>query len=213
MKVLSDCNYIIRKVITHQTQCVHRMRIRLFKPDYHKDNIEVILSRLYPDGERVEDSDIFDNNIPEQKQALDENGTTHTRETPAFPHKERQVRRYDLKRDRPLNRSPQRLSLTPDFEISIDCESSPPPHVRIDEQPELINSPPNDENLIDLRPTDNSSETQYSEPTPPNEDQHTSPPKTSRNNTSRYGLRSNPTPKTYPDFLIHDINNARKILR
>ena len=58
---------------THQAQRVHRMRLRLFKPDHHIDDIEVIPSRLYPDGERVEDSDIFDNNIPEQKQALDEN--------------------------------------------------------------------------------------------------------------------------------------------
>ena len=33
MKVLSDSNYIIRKVGTHKTQCVHRMRLRLFKPE------------------------------------------------------------------------------------------------------------------------------------------------------------------------------------
>ena len=49
------------------------MRICLFKPDHHIDDFEETPSRLYPDGERVEDSDIFDNNIPEQKQALDEN--------------------------------------------------------------------------------------------------------------------------------------------
>ena len=114
--------------------------------------------------------------------------------------------------DRLLNRSPQRLSLTPDSEVSIDCEPSPPPHVSIDLQTETINSPPNDGNRIDSRPTNNSSETHHSESTPPNEDQHTSPPITSRNNTSRYGLRPNPTPKTYPDFLIHEITNARKLL-
>ena len=34
-------------------------------------------------------------------------------------HHERQVRRYELKRDRPFYRSRQRLDLTPDFEISI----------------------------------------------------------------------------------------------
>ena len=59
MKVLSDSNYIIRKVGTHQTQCVHRMRPRLFKPEFPIDDINVS-KHLYPDTERVEDTDIFD---------------------------------------------------------------------------------------------------------------------------------------------------------
>ena len=63
MKVLSDSNYIIRKVGTHQTQCVHRMRLRLFKPEFPIDDINVS-KHLYPDTERVEDTDIFDSNIP-----------------------------------------------------------------------------------------------------------------------------------------------------
>ena len=35
----------------------------------------------------------------------------------------------------------------------------------------------------------------------------------SRNNQSRYRLRKNPTPKKYPDFLIHEITTARNSLR
>ena len=41
MKVLSDSNYIIRKVGTHKTQCVHRMRLRHFKPEFNIDDIIV----------------------------------------------------------------------------------------------------------------------------------------------------------------------------
>ena len=67
MKVLSDSNYIIRKVGTHQTQCVHRMRLRLFKPEFPIDDIKVS-KHLYPDTERVEDTDIFDSNIPTNDQ-------------------------------------------------------------------------------------------------------------------------------------------------
>ena len=41
LKVLSDSNYIIRKVGTHKTQCVHRMRLRLFKPEFPSNDISV----------------------------------------------------------------------------------------------------------------------------------------------------------------------------
>ena len=63
MKVLSDSNYIIRKVGIHKTQCVHRMRLRLFKPEFPIDDINVS-KHLYPDNERVEDTNIFDLYIP-----------------------------------------------------------------------------------------------------------------------------------------------------
>ena len=63
MKVLSDSNYIIRKVKTHKTQCVHRMRLRQFEPEFLIDDINVS-KHIYPDNERVEDTDIFDSNIP-----------------------------------------------------------------------------------------------------------------------------------------------------
>ena len=58
MKMLSDSNYIIRKVGTHKTQCVHRMRLRMFKPEFPIDDINVS-KHLYPYNERVEDTNIF----------------------------------------------------------------------------------------------------------------------------------------------------------
>ena len=78
MKVLSDGNRIIRKMNTHRTQCVHRMRIRLLNPEYLIDDLDVKTNCLYPDTERVENSDIFDNNNLEQTREFDGNKTTNT---------------------------------------------------------------------------------------------------------------------------------------
>ena len=71
MKVLSDSKYIIRKVGTHKTQCVHRMRLRLFKSDANIEDLSVS-KQCYADNERVGDTDIFDSNIPRQRQ-VDQN--------------------------------------------------------------------------------------------------------------------------------------------
>ena len=65
------------------------MRIRLFKPDYQIDDIDVITNGVYPDSERVEDSDIFDNNIPEQTRELDEKTKPHEKQTHSCTLKDR----------------------------------------------------------------------------------------------------------------------------
>ena len=74
MKVLSDSNYIIRKVPTHKTQCVHRMRLRFFKPEFPIDDMSVS-KQFYPGNERFEDTDIFDSKIPRQDE-VDQNENT-----------------------------------------------------------------------------------------------------------------------------------------
>ena len=55
MKVLTDSNYIIGRVNSHQTHCVHRMRLHRLKSDYHFEDVEVTIKQLYPDTERIED--------------------------------------------------------------------------------------------------------------------------------------------------------------
>ena len=45
------------------------------------------------------------------------------------------------------------------------------------------------------------------------EDEERMSSRPSRNNQSRYRLRENPTPKTHPDFLIHEITSVRNALR
>ena len=48
MKVLSDSNYIIRKVGTHQTQCVHR--IAADTPEELINNLELVFQQLNKAG-------------------------------------------------------------------------------------------------------------------------------------------------------------------
>ena len=63
LEVLSDNNYIIRKVGTLKTQCVHRMRLRPFKPDCRIDDISKLSKQIYSENHKVEKTDIIDSNI------------------------------------------------------------------------------------------------------------------------------------------------------
>ena len=48
----------------HKTQCVHRMRLRLFVSQNEIDDIQVNRKDLYPDASALEAVDIFDENLP-----------------------------------------------------------------------------------------------------------------------------------------------------
>ena len=47
MKVLSDSNYIIRKVGTFKTQCVHRIRLKIFKPEFPVEYVDISNHPVY----------------------------------------------------------------------------------------------------------------------------------------------------------------------
>ena len=67
-KVLTDANYIIRKVNTNYTQCVHRIRLKPIKPSETPEDLEVINhANLQPDPSRKQhmEPDLFDKHIPE----------------------------------------------------------------------------------------------------------------------------------------------------
>ena len=67
-KVLTDSNYLIRKVGTHFTQCIHRIRLRPYKP--HEPPVD--LDNLNPDkfvpdpvlGKYRQEPELFDDEIP-----------------------------------------------------------------------------------------------------------------------------------------------------
>ena len=61
MKVLSDSNYNIRNVGTFKTQCLHRIRLKIFKPEFPVKDVGN--QPVYADMDRTEDSDIFDSHI------------------------------------------------------------------------------------------------------------------------------------------------------
>ena len=67
-KVLTDSNYIIRKVNTNYTQCVHRIRLKPIKPSENPEDLEVVNSvNFQPDPSRRQhmEPELFDKHIPE----------------------------------------------------------------------------------------------------------------------------------------------------
>ena len=64
VKVQSQSNYIIRKVGTFRTQCVHRMRLRPFVPHDPIEDIHDDASRHYSDPDAIDDQSIFNDNLP-----------------------------------------------------------------------------------------------------------------------------------------------------
>ena len=213
MKILSDNNYIIRKVGTFKTQCVHRIRLKTFKPEFPVKEVDIGNQPVYADMDHTEDSDIFDSRIPTQTKINPESDEPETdEETPV----ERVIRlkspdyRQAIRHDRPLNRLPNRLSLTAQPEIIIDDLPQNAPQMHFNDNDEIIPQ------II----TVDTSHHQENPPipgttkTPRQENDEVTPhPTTTRTNKSRYNLRENPQLKRYSDFVIHEITNARSALR
>ena len=151
MKVLSDSNYIIRNVNTHQTQYVHRMRLRLFKPDYQIDDITVIPENLYPDNERIEDSEIFDNNIPVTSREIDETETTFSQFPNTITHQELPNPQHESQYTSLPDEPRQKVRVPPDDETANHTRP-PPKQLKINPHPEIIELPTPDEKTIDTRP-------------------------------------------------------------
>ena len=66
--VLTDSNYIIRKVNTNYTQGVHRIRLKPIKPSETPEDLEVTNpTNFQPDPSRRQrmEPDLFDKHIPE----------------------------------------------------------------------------------------------------------------------------------------------------
>ena len=63
-KALSNSNYIIRRIGTHKTQCVHKMQLRPYVPHNAIDDIQVKQKELYLDTEAIRDTDSFDEKLP-----------------------------------------------------------------------------------------------------------------------------------------------------
>ena len=213
MKVLSDSNYIIRKVGTFKTQCVHRIRLKIFKPEFPVKDVDIGIQPVYADTDRTEDSDIFDSHVPRQPETTSEPDEPETdEETPV----DRVIRlnspdyRQALRRDRPLNRLPNRLSLTPQPEIIIDDPPQKGPQVQFNENDEIIPQDITEDTSKPPKPLKIPTNTET--PQQVNNDETPNLIAT-RTNKSKCSLRENPQPKRYSDFLIHEISTARNALR
>ena len=80
MKVLSDSNYIIRKVGTFKTQCIHRIRLKIFKREFPLKDVDIGIQPVYADMDRTKDSDIFDSHIPRHTETNSEPNEPETEE-------------------------------------------------------------------------------------------------------------------------------------
>ena len=213
MKVLSDSNYIIRKVGTFKTQCVHRIRLKIFKPEFPVEDVDISNQPVYADTDRTEDSDNFESHIPTQTKLNSNSAEPETdEETPV----ERVIRkkppdyRQTIKHDRPLNRLPNRLSLTPQPEIIIDDLPRNAPQVQSNENDEIS---PQEIIQDTTKQTEPSTKPDNTERPRQMNDDETPNLIATRTNKSKYSLRENPQPKRYSDFLIHEISTARNALR
>ena len=140
MKLLSDSNYIIRKVGTHKTQCVHRLRLRLFKPEFPIDDINVS-KNLYPDSERVEDTDIFDSNIPIADEVdQDENDNLDQDLVEDEPSED--IVPPVQERNSPQASPPETNTRIDNQQVENDHNEFRPPTVRFGTQEETILPPP-----------------------------------------------------------------------
>ena len=140
MKMLSDSNYIIRKVGTHKTQCVHRMRLRLFKPEFPIDDINVS-KNLYPDSERVEDTDKFDSNVPITDEVdQDENANLDQDLVEDEPSED--IVPPVQERNIPQASSPETNTRIDNQQVENDHNEFRPPTVRFETQEENIYRPP-----------------------------------------------------------------------
>ena len=213
MKVLSDSNYIIRKVGTFKTQCVHRIRLKIFKLEFPVEDVDISNQPVYADTDRTKDSDIFDSHIPTQTNINSDSDEPESDEkTPV----ERVIRlksldyRQAIRHDRPLNRLPNRLLLTPKPKIILDNLPQNATQVQFNENNEIIPQEIIEDTAKQPKPSTLPANTET--PQQVNDDKTTNLIAT-RANKSKYSLRKNRQPKRYSDFLIHEISTARSALR
>ena len=110
-------------------------------------------------------------------------------------------RQLEPRRNRSPDRTPEIHSRTDNPPIQSEYNNFRPPTVCFGTQEEIILPPPRDESRkrTPLRAEQHKREPHRTKTSTEDEGRMSSRP--SRNNLSRYGLRENPTPKTYPNFL------------
>ena len=188
IKVLTNFNYIIRKVGTFRTQCVHRMRLRPFTPNAPIPDIEEDSNRLFADPDAADDQALFNDHMPQHLYAEPAPETIDQDEI----DNEHGIIYYEH-----VRKSNDQTLLQP-------ISESPP---------ETCEQPP--DNSVVNYDTNNESDTELSESvtehstTIHNEHNHT----TSRNNATRYNLRTEPQPKTYQDFLVNELRVKPALLK
>ena len=163
---------------------------------------------LYPDSERVED----DSNIPTTDE-VDRNENDNLDQDLVEDEPSEDIVPPVQVRNSPQASSPETNTRIDNQQVENDHNEFRPPTVRFGTQEEIILPPPRDESRIRVPLRDEQHENHSQRTNMQTEDEERMSSRPSRNNQSRYRLRDNPTPKTNPDFLIHEITSARNALR
>ena len=209
-EVLSSSFYIIRQIGTHKTQCVHRVRLRPFVRHNEIDDIQVNQTELYPDTEAIENTVIFDENLPPLLENESENEFEEPTEeihhgitTPKISDvyvAEVFARRAAIQRDTPIGRQNQTLARSRHPQMEID----EPTDERVSYTPVL---PTQIWNLGDSSADSHVNNT-CNEPTGTANQRDlslkTGIDKPTRTTARRCNLRANPAP-TDPDHLVQTI--------
>ena len=192
IKVLSQSNYIIRKIGTFPTQCVHRMRLRPFVPHDPIEDIHDDASRHYSDPDAIDDQSIFNDNLPASE---------------TLPPAENTV------------------ELDTNESDTVDSEHGAIyyEHKRVHEVPPLDNPLPETVHTDSTHRSEaeiqsNEMDTPSSDQLPeqqshPNNDAESTPQPITRNNITRYSLREAPVPKTFHNFLVHELQAKPALLK
>ena len=198
VKVLTQSNYIIRKIGTFKTQCVHRMRLRPFVPHDKIEDVTDDVNRHYSDPDAIDDQSIFNDNLPaiERSPPAENTFELDTNETEAIASEHGTIY-YEHKRVHevpPLsNPLPEAIRTENTYQKRTEIQSDEPP-----------TSLPNHESEQQI-PTHNDAESTTSSaetPTP-----------ITRNNITRYSLREAPVAKTFDNFLLHELQAKPALLK
>ena len=187
-KVLTNFNYIIMKVGTFRTQCVHRMRLRPFTPNAPIPDIEEDSNRLFADPDAADDQALFNDQIPQHPhiepapEIVDHEEIDSEHGIIYYEHV-RKLRDQTL--PQPIPEGPPEI-----------CEQT------------YDNSAAYNDTHNESATETNKSVTEHTT-TIHNEHNHT----TSRNNATRYNLRTEPQLKTYQDFLVHELRVKPVLLK
>ena len=194
VKLLSQPNFIVRKIGTFKTQCVHRMRLRPFVPHDPIADVDDNVNRYYSDPDATDDQSIFNNNLPAPEQPTPAENTFEidANETEIIDAEHGTIY-YEHRRV--LEVPPLPNSLPESFhtvstqrthaENQSDQSPTPVPNYESEQYVPTNN---------DTASTTSSAET---------------PLPTTRNNITPYSLREAPVPKTFDDFL--SMNNKRNL--
>ena len=93
VKVLTQSNYIVRRVGTLRTQCVQKIRLRPFVPHEPIEDIHDDAARHYSDPDAIDDQSIFKNNqpAPEQPPPAENTCDLDTNETETIDYEHEQI--------------------------------------------------------------------------------------------------------------------------